>query len=354
MPKPITIDIPQDAPFVQATLEHSHALMRVTPNDDPQYAYELAIPKTWAHATSFGPVRSGPFAERGIGVFAGGGDAGSPVIAVTVTQVPFEIPIDAWTRAKLVHDGWEIVSAFWFPGAAGLYFDITGTRVVDDKPEVQRTTVRVRGNDLFSVNCMCAVEHWNAVKDIFWIAHSSFEPASPGAETMEPWFEFAANKPPRFVVAHPGSWVSEPAPLAPEGVSARDVRLLDANAEELLGYVQVKAERGEPSTPPRSLEERKADAFVHLARSGITPDEATLSELTAASDPRASAVAGWVGGYAFAGKFAERDVALRLGFVERDGVSITFMAMSPPLDQSLLIAMRTLRVFEIVRATFEL
>jgi hypothetical protein len=354
MPKTMDIDIPQEAPFVQATLQHSHVRMSVTPNDDAQYAYDLAVPKTWAYASAVGPVGSGPFAERSIGVFASGADPGSPVIAVTVMTSPFEIPIDAWLRAKLTHEGWDVVSAFWFPGASGLYFDITVTRVVDDKAEVRRTTVRARGNDVFSVNCMCGLEHWNAAKENFWVAHATFELAAPGAETMEPWFEFAVNKQPNFVVSHPGSWASEPVTAAPNGVSALDVRLVDAKAEELLGYLQVKGESLERGTPSPALEQRKADALMHMRRSGIAPDESTLRELTQALDPRSLAVEGWVGGYTLAGQIGESEIELRLGFVERDGASLTLMTLCPPLAKNLLVSLRTLRVFEIARATLSL
>jgi hypothetical protein len=353
MPPALKIDVPQEAPFVQATLEHSHVRMRIKPNEEAQLAYELAIPKTWAYASSFGPVASGPYAERGIGIFAGGGDAGSPVIAVTVMPSPFEIPIDAWAHANFESEGWQVVSAFWFPGASGLYFDITATRIIEDKPEARRSSVRVRGNDVFSVNCMCALEHWNAVKEIFWVAHATFEVEVPGAETMEPWFAFPQEKPPSFTFAHPASWLSEPVAAAPEGVSARDVRLVDVKVEELLGYLQVKAEQHKGAPVP-TLEQRKADAFMHMQRSGITPNEVTLQELTKDSDPRSIAVPGWLGGYVLDGENGGSEVSMRLGFVERDEIAFTFMTLGPRLRNNPLVALRTQRVFEIARATLEL
>jgi hypothetical protein len=183
------LDVPQMAPFLEATLEHSHVRAAISPSDDGSLDYELAVPKDWAFSGKFGPVPAGPLVDRGLGFFAGGAEPGSPVIAVTVTTVPFEIPIDAWARASFANEGWSVVSAFWFPGDNGLYFDITGTRVVEDVPEVRRSTVRVRRNDVFSVSCMCAREHWDRVKEVFWVAHATFALAQPGEGSMEPCFE---------------------------------------------------------------------------------------------------------------------------------------------------------------------
>ena len=353
MAPPIKVDVPQSAPFVQATVLQTHVRLQVTPNDDAALAYELMVPKNWAMAGEFGPVGSGPLTERGIGIFAGASEPGAPVIAVTVLQSPFEIPIDVWARANLAHDGWEVVSAFWFPGAAGLYFDITGTRVVDDQPEVRRTSVRARGNDVVSVNTMCALERWDAAKENFWVAHSTFEVLQKSADPMEPWLEARVQKQPSFAVAHPASWLSEPVESSPEHVSALDVRLVDASAEHLLGYVQVRAEQLAKDQPAPSLEERKADAILHLARSGITADEGSFVPLTEESDPRSIAVEGWVGGFEFTGQAGGSEVALRVGFLDRKGVAFALTMLGPTAKDDLLVALRTQRAFEITRATLE-
>lgn len=355
MPPSIKIDVPQSAPFVQATLLHSHVRMQITPNEDESLAYELMVPKTWAMGKEFGPVGSGPLMERGIGIFAGGIEPGAPVIAVTVMQSPFEIPLDAWARANLAHDGWEVVSAFWFPGAVGLYFDITATRVGDEKTEVRRTSVRARGSDVFSVNCMCGIERYEAAKEYFWVAHATFEVLSSSDDPMELLLEArVTDTAPQFSVAHPASWLVEPVQSPPEGVSALDVRLVDAAAEQLLGYVQVKAEVREKGTPAPVLEERKAEVVLHLSRSGIVAKEDSFEPLTEENDPRAIAVEGWVGGFNFIGEVNGNEVALTAGFVDRGGIAFTFTQLGPLPAADLLGALRCRRVFEITRATLEL
>lgn len=353
MPAIPPLDVPQAAPFLQATLEHSHVRAAITPSDDGSLDYDLAVPKGWGFSTSFGPVPGGPLVERGLGFFAGGAEPGSPVIAVTVTTVPFEIPIDAFARASFANDGWQIVSAFWFPGANGLYFDITGVRDPGDAPEVRRSTLRVRGNDIFSVNCMCARQHWDHVKEIFWVAHATFAIAKPGEGPMEPCLEKQGHDP-DFKIAHPNSWISEPVQDPPPRVSALDIRLLDAHAEELLGYVQVKAVQRAEGTPEPSFDERVEQGLFNLQKSGFTPDPATQQPLTEDDDPRSIAIDGWRGGVRVSGQIAGGEVSVRLGFVTRGDVSVTCVLLSPPLKDNPLVALRTLRVFEIARATLEL
>jgi hypothetical protein len=352
MPAMPPLDVPQSAPFLQATLEHSHVRAVINASEDGAFDYDIVAPKAWAFSSSFGPVADSLLAARGLGFFAGGAEPGSPVIAVTVTTVPFEIPIDAWARASFIHEGWQIASAFWFPGANGLYFDITGVREVDDVAEVRRSTVRARGNDLFSVNCLCARKHWDLVKETFWVAHSTFAVAKPAAGPMEPCVEVSGHNP-DFTVAHPHSWISEPVEAPPAGVSALDIRLLDADAEELLAYIQVKAVQRDEGAAELSFEERIEHALVNLERSGFAPDAASQRPLTEDDDPRSIAVDGWRGGISLAGQIAGGEVDVRLGFVDRGNVAVTFALLSPPLQHNALVALRALRVFEIARATLE-
>jgi hypothetical protein len=353
---PSTLDIPQQAPFLQATLEHSHVRMAVEPNDDAGLAYELLIPKTWAYSREFGPVPTGMLIARGIGFFAGAAEPGSPVIAVTITKVPYEIPIDVWARATFLHEGWEIVAAGWFPGANGLYFDLTGIRVVNDVSEVRRSAVRVRGTDIFTVNCLTARKHWDAVKELFWLAITSFDLAKAGPTRMEPWLEAnvaASADRPGFTVAHPATWLSESVTPTPEAVSALDVRLLDAEAERLLGYLQVKALRRAPQPAPPASDALKVEALASVERSGFATG-AELLPLTEDDDPRSIAVEGWLGGFTADGTIAGGDVSLRLGFVVRGDVVFTFSLLSPRLANNPLNALRAIRVFEIARATLSL
>jgi hypothetical protein len=85
-----------------------------------------------------------------------------------------------------------------------------------------------------------------------------------------------------------------------------------------LGDLQVKAQRRPPLAPPSTLEQLKADALLHMRRSGITPDESRAHELTQDIDPRSIAVDGWLGGYTLTRQFADSKAALRIGFMKRD------------------------------------
>lgn len=172
---------------------------------------------------------------------------------------------------------------------------------------------------------------------------------------MEPLLEArVADTAPQFAVAHPATWLVEPVQSPPEGVSALDLRLVDAAAEQLLGYLQVKAEARENGDPPPSLDERRAEVVLHLSRTGIVAKDDSFEWLTEENDPRSIAVDGWVGGFDFIGEVNGTEVALLAGFVDRGGVTFTFTLLGPLPSADLLGALRCRRVFEIARATLEL
>lgn len=346
------LDIPQQAPHVLATLEQTHVVLEVTPNEDARLAYNLAVPRDWAYSEEFGPVPSGLFKTAGLGFFAGSAEPGAPVIAVTVTPVPFEVPIDAWIRLSLATEGWQIVAAGWFPGPNGLFFDITGQRLVDDQLEVRRTSVRVDGSRIFSVNTFCERKHWDAAKEIFWAAHVTFKLLGGGAQTrMELWAKAEASAP-DFELAHPATWSAEPAAADSEegdgDVSGLHVRLLDAQGKTLLAYLQVKAVRS--AAGQLQLAALHEKSLAQLRRGGVVPLPGE-QPLSADEDPRALGVEGWLGGFSGRARMGDSEVATRLGYVQRAELSFSFALLSPLMADDPLTALRAQRVFEIARAT---
>lgn len=347
-------DIPYGAPTVLETIEQTHVNLQLTPNDDSQLAYQLGIPKTWAYSKTFGPVEEDLMTPQGLGFFAGSIDPGSPVIAVTVTRFPFEIPLDAWVKLTLARQGYEVIAARYFPGPHGLFFDATAVRVVEDRQEVVRTTAHLDGSNIFSVNTVCDRSKWDAAKEIFWIAHVSFQlVAGTGNTRMEPWkASFGAN--PDFQTFHPLSWFGETVKQAWEGVSAVDIRLLNAAQTVVLGYLQVKAQRAIPARPARDLAALRDDSLAKLKKAlGYVPSQ-PFRPLTLADDPRSEVADGWLGGFVGEAKLADSDAAVRLGYIRRAGVTFSFLALSAPVRDDTLAALRTQRAFEIARDTLQL
>jgi hypothetical protein len=346
------LDIPFAAPRVLAAMETSFVNAKVTPNGDSKLAYSLALPREWAYSKRFGPVPDAPFETRGLGFFAHSAEPTSPVIAVTLTPVLYEIPIDAWIRGRFGADGWGIVSAQWFPGPCGLFYDLTGIRVTDGVEYVQRTSVRNDGARIFCVNTFCPRSAWDEVKEIFWAAHVTFELLAGTKKTqMEPWLS-AAGKSPDFQVAYPISWSAQPAASAPQGVSAVDLRLVDTRHEKLFAYLQVKAEH-DPAGDPESLERLQALTLSKFEKGGITL-AGPLEPSTDRNDPRTPAVEGWLGGATGRGRLSGGDVAVRMGFIRQAGITVSMSMISPTIGDDTLAALRAQRTFEIARDTLEL
>jgi hypothetical protein len=349
MPLP-RLDIPTAAPHAATTMVDTHVRVSLTPNDEQQLAYDLLVPKTWAYSKQFGPTATGLLQTRGLGFFASGSEPDGPVVATTVSVIPFEVPIDTWARLGFAQDGWEIIAGHWFPGPYGLFYDLTGAREnTAGGWQVRRSSVRVRGTQLFSLNCMCNAAHWDELKESFWVAHLSFELSMKGSTRMEPWLAGIAERP-DFQFGYPASWTSEAKQPQADGTSAVDVRLLNARGDTLLAYLQVAAyqrKEGE-AAPILSLHERESRTL--LEKAGLTI-YVPPRRLTGDEDPRAEAVAGWLGAFAGEGVMAGGRVYARTGFLDRSGATFTFILISPLPADDALTALRAQRAFEIARAS---
>ncbi len=341
------LEIPQTAPNLLPRLEETHVRVEVEPTALPHLGFDVAVPRGWSVSSSFGPVPSGLFESKGLGFFACDAGDGAPVIGVTATAIPYEVPIDLWARMVFEHEGYEIQAASWFPGAAGLFFDITGVRTEGELRYVRRSGVRNRGHEVVCVNCMCVEGHWNAAKEVFWIALSSFELKQAGGTRMEAWARGAGGYP-AFEFAFPGTWLGEPVADTPQGISAVDVRL-PGEDDQLMAYFQVRAElltQGQ-SVSLVSLEQSMQ---TRLASSGFQISE-PASPLTEADDARAAAVKGWLGGYVGSGTLLEGEVSTRRGYIQREGVIYSLLLISPLRAVNPLVWLRAQRTFEIGRAT---
>lgn len=340
------LDIPIKAPHVEATLAQTHVRAVITPTNHPLLAYDLLVPKGWAFSSEFGPVTQMLFQPEGLGFFAGGGDPHAPVIAVTATPCPFEVPPDAWIREALRIEGWTPVKERWIPGPNGLFFDITGTRTVDDVMLVRRTSIRVDYGRLLAVNTLCGRPYWDAVKETFWAAHATFALQNPQKNPcLENWLSTSARQP-DFQVSHPTSWAPERAESS-EDSSGLHLRLIDADESVLLGYLLVHAERKHAEPVVAKL---AATTAAKIERSGIT----LLGEahpVTFEQDPRAEAVAGWLAGFRQDGKLGDTEIDVRFDFIERPNLVFTLLGFSPKRSDDVLTSLRVQRAYEIARAT---
>ena len=342
------LDIPYKAPHVEATLAQTHVRAVITPTNHPLLTYDLLVPKGWAFSSEFGPVTQMLLVPEGLGFFAGGADPHAPVIAVTATPCPFEVPPDAWIREALRAEGWTTVKERWFPGSNGMFFDITGTRTVDDVELVRRTSIRVDFGRLLAVNTMCGRPYWDAVKESFWAAHATFALESPqNNPCLENWLRTSVPQP-DFQVSHPSSWVPERAEPNADS-SGLHLRLTDPDETVLLGYLLVHCERklAEPV-----LAKLAATTAAKIERSGVTL-LGSAHPVTFEQDPRAEAVEGWLAGYRQDGKLGDAEIEVRFDFVERPHLIFTLLGFGPKRTDDVLTSLRVQRAYEIARATLK-
>jgi hypothetical protein len=307
------------------------------------------VPAQWVFSRHLGPVVEELLLPEGLGFFAGQQEPGSPVIAVTVTRFPFEMPVDAWVKQALAQQGYTLVAGRYFPGPHSIFYDATATRGSGDQEEVLRTSAHADGGRVFSVNTTSARSNWDAAKEIFWVAHVSFQLLNgTGSSQLEPWKE-VYTKDPAFGLGYPASWSAEAVNSSTSGISAVDLRLLDGAGKVLLGYVQVRALRDSEQSRQLPLERLRDSNIARLRKSfGYVPSR-PFQPLTEQDDPRGEAAEGWLGGFAGEERSGDSDVAVRLGFLRRGGNTFCFSALSAPVRDDTLAAFRTQRAFEIAR-----
>jgi hypothetical protein len=339
------VDVPFAAPHLLPQLLRTHTEMRVTPNDDRMLAYQVAVPAGWAYSKEFGPVVDELLTPKSLGFFAQGADAEAPLIAVTVTTFPFEIPVDAWVRGRLEADGWSLVAARWVPGPHALYFDATAVR----REQVLRTSARRDGNRLFMVNTRCGRRHWEAIKETFYLAHASFKVLGTTGTTRMEARKAIEGRHPDFRTEYPFSWSAARVPSRWPQISAVDLRLLGADGA-LLAYLQVRAER---RAARASLQGLEAETLAKLRQAGFEP-AGPFVPLSLDDDPRGPSVPGWLGGLSGPCRLGAVDARARFGFVERRDLTFTLLLTHPPLRDDVLTALRAMRAFEIARDTLAL
>jgi hypothetical protein len=343
------IDIPHQAPNVEAHVEQTHVRFELTPNGDAGLAFDLLVPKDWAYSKSFGPVTQTLLQAQGLGFFMQSAERGSPVIGITVTRCPFEVALDVFARHLVTSEGWTVLACNWFPGPKGMFYEVTAQRIAEDKLElIRRTSVRLDHGRIFGVTCMCARAHWDAVKETFWAAHVTFALLNgTDDESSEPW-KRAVAKQPDFLTVYPASWTAEQAKSKSDMRSGIHLRLIDRDGRTLLAYLLVQAERRQAGIEP-SLPELVAAASGIAQKAGIqlTQDPRPIPD---GEDFRAGAVDGWLAGYRCDAKLGAAEIQVRYAFVARPTVIFKFVLLSPKLEDDPLTHMRAQRTLEIARS----
>ena len=316
---------------------------------DPTLKFDTLVPKAWAQVAKHEPIEH-LLGSRTLIVMAPNRLApGAPRAIVSVAKPQWELPLDAWARMQLTRAGYEEVSGRWFPGANGLYFDITGQRRNQSGRDlVRRFTVHYDGAHVFEMETSCARELWDRHKEDFLRAHATFELHNRTGRTTEPRLTASTVKP-GFAVSYPASWSAERSASRVATVSGIQLRLIKPDGATLAAYLVIKAERA----PEAALDALREAALATLRGTPIEPSS-KLTALAVDEDPRAEAVEGWLGGYTAKAKMGSEDAALRFGFLRRGPLNISMIMLSPKPADDAMVSLRAQRCFEIARSSLEL
>lgn len=82
---------------------------RITPSLDPTLAFELSLPSGWRQSREHHTALCRIGLPVPLAVFED--TAGSALVAVSATRLPFEVDIEDWCRFRCVEAGWDILSS---------------------------------------------------------------------------------------------------------------------------------------------------------------------------------------------------------------------------------------------------
>lgn len=82
---------------------------RIIPSLDPTLAFELVLPSGWRHTREHHTELCRIGLPVPLAVFEDA--AGSALVAVSATRLPFEVDVEDWCRFRCVEAGWEVLSA---------------------------------------------------------------------------------------------------------------------------------------------------------------------------------------------------------------------------------------------------
>ena len=330
--------------------EQTHARFQVA-FEQQHLTVDLMLPKLWVQAKG---AKDSLFPAPVFTTFTDADKQQPALVALAISDAPFEVPIDVWTRLTLENEGWTIARGAWHSGPYGLFYESTATRLVGMQQVVRRMSARLHKATIITASTACPRERWDALKNDLWLAHLSLElvgiSADGASETRKRTAAARGSaKTPRFEIAYPASWTGEAAASKDPEASGVHLRLLDAH-ETLLGYLVVRARRHSGEKPALQA---LIDSTKRMSEGAGAQWTSAPRALTPEDDPRAEAVPGWLGGFLASGKLGNAECDVRFGFVQKQDVTFTLLALSPPRRDDLQVALRTQRTFEIARAELQ-
>ena len=345
------LDIPTtDVSALVSNLSQTHARFQAEVQGMP--TLELLLPKAWRQAK---PSADSPMFQSAQVLFSDVDPQRPAVVAVELSRMPYDVPIDAMLRVKLQKDGWQVVQGGFYTGPFGELYETTATRQVAKTMVVGRFSARLHRGTIVLISAVCPRTRWDELKKDLWLANAGAEllGTKPDGRSEErkrvaslPEGRKRGPRPPRFETEYPASWSAEVAASSDKDISGIHFRWV--SGETLQAYIVARAQRHGAEAKP-AVAELIASAKRMLEGSG-GKFKSEPQPIAAQDDPRAQSVPGWLGGFAADGQLGDSDVDIRMGFAQSDTLTFGMLMVSPTLENDTIAALRAQRAFEIIRA----
>ena len=327
-----------------AGLEKTHRLVQVTPFSQEALAYSLILPQDWKMEEDLGEQPGGVGVLTRIGLFGERVTPDTAIVQVTVTRMPLEVGLRNWLSFQSHRNGVRLSELKEERFACGP----VATGVGEYGPPANKQSVWVvahaDGGCIFLVMAMVRATREAEVRRNLEIATRSFKLLHPtGNPLLEEWME-VEHGPPRFVLAYPASWVSQPVHEQLRGKAGVDIKL--ATDGQLFGYLRVK------TIDPNEAGHQTPEQYVKVAVEELAEAKVSLKgSWSPDKEPREWGIVGLTVGNKAAGTLNGAAIEIRYALLDRPPLQFALTLLSTPQTDDPILWMRSDRAYEIALCT---
>jgi len=346
----LPFDLKRDTAALTAGLESRFQLVKYDP-DIWGGAYQLLVPKGWSAETNFPTRIDVPLEPLPLGLFLPPDADGSVLISLSGCRMGMEVNLEDWIDHLLAREGRSAEDGEWIRTPLGLCWDCGTVSGTAPRREFSRIMAWASSGRLFFLTGRCVESEWTTWQDAFLAAGITLQLTAPeerAADMLEGWSEWESPDDPAFGFAYPQSWLAEPVAGTPDGIGAVDLRLVDEEGAELLGYLRIKATdlKKKPGVTAAKL---LSQAISEVGQAGIRVGEEDFvkSSATDYANLKPGHEGTWITQVERDGKRLE----VRVGVRRHPEMAFTVTLIGSAQDDQPYLWMRAKRAFEIVESS---
>ncbi len=334
------IQMPTCAVQLTSEVASHFDIIEIDPKHEPAAACQMLGPSGWEHAKSFGGIVASMGRPVPLAMTNAPNQQRMPGIVIRHVRLPAEIALEDYARLLFEDEGWQVESMRWLELPVGRRLDVVCRQGSGYLTLLRRVLMFADHGRVLLHESYGLERDWQRWSDSLWCSAATFGLTQP---TEDESFEvYTAHARDGLCWELPSSW-QVACPMKEFAIEAR----LIVDKGRVGGYLWARAE----------VVERLLSEDVLLM--GCDRRLRASAMMPAIRKPRVADVEGgelpqgWVGRFESQVSKGPGVVDVTYGFIQRDGLVLSLMAMSETRDVDLMGWLRTRRAFELAAVSLE-